>query len=744
MKKRIYLNLTLIVLYWILALSTELLAIPPNYAVPVWPPAGVALGFVIVYGASVYPGLLIGALLANLSVTYSQGIPINVDSGLLALVSALGATLQSALARFLLFRFNLFPNRISSGLQIIGFLVIIGPVSCLVNSFNGVSMLMLINIISADQWFTNWLVWWVGDSVGALILGPITLRLLSKSESYESKWHSLLLSLLFLVLVMASFFYVRDLEQASRKSHISEKGEQFQTLATFHLDKIVSAHQSLLYFFSASDFVTANEFEIFSKPQVNHVAAIKRVYWMPVVQKGEFAHVRNQQAIDSELLHALTSNTLDADKPVQRMSVPTLYVYPSDTANSLLGFENLQSAESKTLFVQALEAGATVVSEPKGGTYHLVSAVKDKITGKVFGFLQTSFDVGRVISDAMNEAELQQSFTIYDRALPSKPFIKSSGASEVEWRSSLWVMDRALELELTPTVQLLAKVASWQSYVVLLGGLLCVVVLEGVLLIIMTRQRFISQQVKSKTRELALAKEEAEKASKAKTEFLANMSHELRTPLNSVIGFTRRVLKRSESALDQRSIEALTIVEKNGHHLLGLINDLLDLTKIEAGKLELDISSISVGPLLNGVVQEFKPQADKNESELLLDVRFDGVIEGDATRVRQIVLNLISNAIKFTHNGTITLCCKQRYHQGKEGVLIQVLDTGVGISEADLDNLFNKFQKVSSTQPINPDGTGLGLALVKEICAMHHGWVQVESKPNELTTFSVWLPKSQY
>ena len=285
------------------------------------------------------------------------------------------------------------------------------------------------------------------------------------------------------------------------------------------------------------------------------------------------------------------------------------------------------------------------------------------------------------------------------------------------------------------------RVSSWQSYAMLIGGLLYVALLEAVLLTMLTHQRMIEKQVEVKTQELALAKDTAEKASMTKTEFLASMSHELRTPLNSVIGFTRRVLRRSGSRLDERSRESLVIVERNANHLLGVINNLLDISKLDLGKLELSVSEFPLDEMLMGARDQFMPLVQAKENKFTLNCQFHGKIQADDTRVRQIIINLLSNATKFTAGGEIKVSLHEQDQQGIKGVLLQVEDDGIGISEEDLGKLFNKFQKVGNLEKLNPEGTGLGLALVKELVELHGGNVSVSSQFGKGTTFSVWLPQ---
>ncbi|MCG8672404.1 MAG: HAMP domain-containing histidine kinase, partial [Pseudomonadales bacterium] len=314
--------------------------------------------------------------------------------------------------------------------------------------------------------------------------------------------------------------------------------------------------------------------------------------------------------------------------------------------------------------------------------------------------------------------------------------------NDYSWHQEFEFLNRKLSVSLIPSLTLLKRVSSWQSYTLLIGGLLYVAMLEAVLLSLLTRQHAIQLEVDTKTREIAQAKEEAERASKAKTDFLASMSHELRTPLNAVIGFTHRVITQKNNNLDERNREALQIVEKNANHLLGLINNLLDITKVEKGRLELEYNKTNLNEVLSEAAKHFSLAANQKKNEIIFhsSAQVDGMIEADTTRIRQVIMNLLSNAIKFTSNGTITLSLDTDDTQ--TGYVIEVKDTGIGIADEDIPKLFSKFQKVGNTSKINPQGTGLGLALSKEIIDLHGGSIKAKSKLHQGTTFTLWLPIS--
>ena len=229
-------------------------------------------------------------------------------------------------------------------------------------------------------------------------------------------------------------------------------------------------------------------------------------------------------------------------------------------------------------------------------------------------------------------------------------------------------------------------------------------------------------------------------ASQHKSQFVASMSHELRTPLNAIIGVTE-MLREDAEALNQDP-EPLDRVLGAGRHLLVLINDILDLSKIEAGRMELQLESFALAPLIAGVAKTIEPLAAKNANEVTIDCApAIGTLYGDEMRLRQALLNLMSNANKFTERGTITVDARQAQENGCEWVTIAVADTGIGMTQEQIGKLFQEFSQASSTTASKYGGTGLGLVISRRFCQMMGGDITVESEPGRGSTFTIRVPR---
>jgi PAS domain S-box-containing protein len=247
----------------------------------------------------------------------------------------------------------------------------------------------------------------------------------------------------------------------------------------------------------------------------------------------------------------------------------------------------------------------------------------------------------------------------------------------------------------------------------------------------------LEELVQARTQELEKAKEAAEGADQLKSAFLATMSHELRTPLNSIIGFTGILLQGLVGELNDEQKKQLNMVRTSATHLLSLISDVLDISKIEAGQLQVDSEPFDLPASIRKVEQAVRPLAGKKGLDLTVDIASDiGLIRSDMRRVEQVLLNLLSNAIKFTEHGGVTVTCSA--NQGT--VVTRVTDTGIGIRNEDIDKVFKPFLQIDSGLTRKYEGTGLGLSICKKLVQLLGGEIWVESEWEKGSTFGFSLP----
>jgi signal transduction histidine kinase len=269
-------------------------------------------------------------------------------------------------------------------------------------------------------------------------------------------------------------------------------------------------------------------------------------------------------------------------------------------------------------------------------------------------------------------------------------------------------------------------------------GLPLLLYLQHVIRHLACSQRTLTQL----TAQLAAATEAAELASGAKSEFLARMSHELRTPLNAVIGYSEMLLEDAEAGSIAAAHAAdLKRINGAGQHLLSLVNDVLDLSKIEAGRMAVQAQPIELAAFVDDIAAASRPLVAVKRNELRVEHAADlGIILGDAVKLRQVLLNLLSNAAKFTENGRVTLAVRRERQPSGDWISIAVSDTGIGIERDMLARLFTNFTQADPAIAAKYGGTGLGLALSRKLCRLMGGELSAESQPGRGSQFTLRVP----
>jgi signal transduction histidine kinase len=253
--------------------------------------------------------------------------------------------------------------------------------------------------------------------------------------------------------------------------------------------------------------------------------------------------------------------------------------------------------------------------------------------------------------------------------------------------------------------------------------------------------RQTNEKLLTANQQLAQARDEALRANQAKSAFLANISHELRTPLNNILGYTELLQEEATESGSEQYLSDLQKIHHASSHLLTLLNDLLDLSKVEAGKLTFHITTFDVRAVVASVIADERISVEKNNNTFTTEI--DPMLSemvGDETKIKQILFNLISNAAKFTSNGNVSFAAHQIKRHGKRWIEFRIVDTGIGIPPEKIKNLFDPFVQADESIATQYGGTGLGLALTKRLCQIMGGSIQMSSELNVGTIFVVTLP----
>ncbi len=693
-----------------------LLALPPGYATLMWPPTGLSIAALLIFGLNRWPGILLGAFLINLRDFSISQIG---ASFAVAVVASFGLWMGSFIAK----KFISFPKPFYSERNIILFLFVVGPLTALLTSTFSTGILFLTKKIEMELVFQNWLYWFIGDATGGIIFAPLALMLALPSRPYWIKaLPKVILPLLaFMGLSILGARYYQNNEKLKQLNEFQAKSKMAFGILERDLNTHFARIEILTRFFNNSDVVTEPEFFNFSNALLDGRPELHTFMWFELNPRSQWKY--GPKFINSQEGHIIHLHDLLSKNEIQE-TVSTINPVKNHIHTSSL--INLN-------FIGINEPGyilAGYSDQPPGIILGIIRI--NKILEHIKSFI--SAPEYRTIIEQI-ESEKKSSIVIDSHANSQGHFPKKS---DFTWSSEMEVGGHKWRVTFAQNELFSNKLEIPNLFIVLtplnLTFLTCTL-----LLILFSRVITIDEQVREKTKNLQDLNKNLTLASKTKSEFLANMSHEIRTPLNILIGMPDLL---DESNLTSEQRRYLEISRKAGNNLLHIINDILDLSKIESGQITLETSAFSVHDLVRDTIDLFSVKCQDKNIQITSEISQElaPYYLGDSTRIRQILSNLISNAIKFTHQGTILIKAYPNKDSSRPGtVLFEVVDTGIGIPPDKINSLFRPFTQADSSITRKYGGTGLGLSICKRLTEMMNGTIQVQSEVHQGSTFSFTL-----
>ncbi len=527
-------------------------------------------------------------------------------------------------------------------------------------------------------------------------------------------------------------------------------------------DSLESLH-SLGAFYETGLPVDREHFRRFVSGTLARRREIQALSWTPRVPARERAAFEAAARADGYSDFQFTERDPATDRVVRARTqagyyYPVFYIEPLDRNRGAFGFDLNARIETLSLARDQATAVATplirLVQERKNEPGFIVylplyagpaPAALEMRREANTGFVAAVFRLGDLVGPALARMP-GVSVVLRDSGVssPDSDYALPAADNSPAWGMlspcalNLDVAGREWRITFTPTTAFLAGRRPWQSWAVLSGGLLATALLVGYLLADLRRDAEIARAnlvLQAEIAERKRAEETAASAIRAKSDFLTNLSHEIRTPLNSILGYTQ-ILER-DPEFPRRHRDAVAALSNSGRHLLGLLNSILDLSKIEAGRMEMQSDVFDLPALVRGIAEMFKPRCVEKRLALRVDCPAAGphAVLGDEGKLRQILINLIGNAIKFTPRGEVFVGARPA---GGEQWLFEVIDSGIGLSAGERAGLFTPFHQTAAGR--RSGGTGLGLAIARRLVELMGGVLEVQSEPGAGTRFFFKLP----
>jgi PAS domain S-box-containing protein len=698
--------ITAAVIYFVTARLSLLLAVGNTNATSVWPPSGIALAVILLWGYRMGPAILLGAFFANVFALKGYGLaPAYYLTA--SFTTAAGNMLEGLIGAWCIRRFAQTENPFNTLKELFVFIIFGSLLATMVSASIGVGSYCL----ATGQWpvaSQMWITWWLGDAAGILIVFPIIMMLKKKMVQTIRGIQSIEAIIVFLILLVFSgviFGYNYQIEYMIIPPllWIAMRFGRFYSAAAVFLVSGIAVLFTISGLSPLAD-PTAHKSLLYLQTYIGVISVI--TLCLSVLTHNRKIAERDLKNYKEHLEEKIKERSAELVRANEKL---VTYIQNQDRVKMAL-------SESEKKYRDLVESANSVILRWKpDGSITFFNAYAQKF----FGFTEPEI-LGRNILGSivpvLESSGRDLSWLIDD--IISKPEVHAFNENENIRKNGekVWI--------------------AWTNKPIFdESGSITEILSVGNDI---TKRKKIEESLKRTLDDLAIAKERAESADRIKSAFLAAMSHELRTPLNSIIGFTGIVLQGLTGPLNKEQEKQLGMVRGSARHLLDLINDILDISKIEAGQLQIISETFDLRKSIEKAVQIILPLSDKKNLSLHFKIE-DNVSEmcGDQRRVEQILINLLSNAVKFTDEGEINLHC----HFDNHSIILSVVDTGIGIKPENLNIIFDAFRQVDTGIARAQEGTGLGLNITKKLLEMMGGSIHVESEFGKGSNFTIRLPK---